>query len=110
MVVFSMISSLPRDAESAKIPEIWPKWYWCFPDCVIGQTCFHRITQYCKHEMPFVSLLNCMVLALEWCDLNNFSINQLVPPPPPPTAKSFNGNFSFFFIQVKFYTSHYIIS
>ncbi|KAH0466377.1 hypothetical protein IEQ34_006480 [Dendrobium chrysotoxum] len=91
MVAFSMISSLPRDAESAKIPIIWPGWYWCFPYCVIGETCFSRMTKYCSYEMPYVSLVNCMVVALEWCDLNQFSINQLVPSPPPPTAKSYNG-------------------
>ncbi|KAH0449876.1 hypothetical protein IEQ34_020568 [Dendrobium chrysotoxum] len=91
MVVFAMISSLPREVESSKLTISWPKWFWCFPECVFGKTCFMNVHEYCRNELPNTSLLNCIVVALEWCDIEFFSINDLVLPPPPPRADSFNG-------------------
>ncbi|KAL0906393.1 hypothetical protein M5K25_024884 [Dendrobium thyrsiflorum] len=91
MVLFAMISSLPREAESAKLTISWPKWFWCFPECVFGKTCFMKVHEYCRNELPHTSLLNCIVVALEWCDIEFFSVNDLVLPPSPPSANSLNG-------------------
>lgn len=92
MVVFAMTLSIPREAEAGKLTIAWPKWFWCFPECVVGESCFYKVHKYCRSEIPDASLLNCIVVALEWCDFQNFFINDMVLP-PPHTADS-NGNFS----------------
>lgn len=99
MVVFAMIASLPREAEAGKLTISWPKWFWCFPECVVGQSCFYKVHQFCRNEIPDASLLNCVVVALEWCDIENFFINDMVIPPSPPRANSFYGSFSHFLIS-----------
>ncbi|PKU74550.1 hypothetical protein MA16_Dca003753 [Dendrobium catenatum] len=96
MVVFAMISSLPREAESSKLTISWPKWFWCFPECVVGKTCFMKVHEFCRHELPDVSVLNCILVALEWCDIMFFDLNKMVIPPYPPSANSLNDNESVF--------------
>ncbi|KAK8914079.1 hypothetical protein KSP39_PZI023744 [Platanthera zijinensis] len=89
MVAAGMIWSGARQAEAAKLAISWPKFDWCFPDCIIGETCFFHVWRYCKRILPNVTLFNCIVIAIEWCDIEiRFDVNKVLymPPSPPQPA------------------------
>ncbi|PKA49164.1 hypothetical protein AXF42_Ash010849 [Apostasia shenzhenica] len=65
----SNVSAL--SSSGTKIHLSWPKWFWCFPDCVIGETCFLRVYRFCRSHLPDAIVLNCILVALDWCDIMN---------------------------------------
>ncbi|CAA6675516.1 unnamed protein product [Spirodela intermedia] len=46
-------------------------WFWCFPECVFGETCFFHDYNFCFDVDPIARWLVCILVALEWCDINH---------------------------------------
>ncbi|KAG0476701.1 hypothetical protein HPP92_013075 [Vanilla planifolia] len=88
IVLLAVLCGVPRETEAAKLAISWPKWFWCFPDCVIGETCFYRVYRYCRRELPWVIPLNCVCVGLDWCDLTHITpLDRYGLPPSPPHGK-----------------------
>ncbi|CAA7388272.1 unnamed protein product [Spirodela intermedia] len=93
MMVLLLTTAFPREAE-ANADEVafaqikWPKWFWCFPECVFGETCFFHVYDMCFDVDPKAGWVICMLVALDWCDINHIHNNssqciRLCDPPPP---------------------------
>lgn len=81
MVLLLLATALTREAEAttdevAAMQIKWPNWFWCFPECVFRETCFFHVYNLCFDVDPNAGWLVCMLVALDWCDINHIHNNS----------------------------------